>query len=171
MAGLVPKTLKDGAGVPFTAWFYDDDTALFGAHVLVDAITGNLIDLTSGAAGAPDGGVTSVQGVDNMKPVMTDWKGDGYETVAASQSDQVLGTTGASGDRISHIVIIPATKSPGAVTIKDGAGSAITVFAGGTDSLASLASFPIMLGMVSSAGAWSVTTGADVSVIAVGKFS
>jgi hypothetical protein len=57
-----------------------------------------------------------------------------YETVAASQTNQVLGGTGATGDYLNGVIIIPATTSPGAVSIKDGANAAITLFTGGTNS-------------------------------------
>lgn len=96
---------------------------------------------------------------------------DAYETVAASATDQSLGATGATGDYISHIVVVPTTTSPGAVTIKDGTGAAITVFAGGASSLNNLAPFAVPLGIRSKNGAWKVTTGATVSAIAVGNFS
>lgn len=93
-----------------------------------------------------------------------------YETVAASQSDQVLGGNGAAGNIISKLIIVPATTSPGAVSIKDGGGSAITVFTGGASSVSNLAPITVLLDAVSISGAWKVTTGANVSVIAVGKF-
>lgn len=94
-----------------------------------------------------------------------------YETVAASQTDQALGATGAAADYLSGLLIVPATKSPGAVSIKDGAGSAITVFTGGTDSVLSLVPFFVPVLAKSSSGAWKVTTGANVSVVATGNFS
>lgn len=94
-----------------------------------------------------------------------------YETVAASQTDQALGATGAAGDDIDGLLIVPANTSPGAVSIKDGDGSAITVFAGGSSSVSNLVPFPVPLGLRSLDGAWKITTGADVSVIAVGNFT
>ena len=97
--------------------------------------------------------------------------GTNYETVAASQTDQVLGTAGAAGDFLGGLLVVPATVSPGAVRIKDGAGSAITVFTGGATSVSNLVSFFVPINAVSVAGAWKVTTGANVSVFAVGKFS
>lgn len=93
------------------------------------------------------------------------------ESVAASQTTQVLGSTGASGDYLSHITIIPATVSPGSVQVKDGALTAFTVFTGGTDSLGALVPFTIPIGEVSVNGAWQVTTGANVSVRAAGNFT
>lgn len=93
-----------------------------------------------------------------------------YETVAASATAQVLGSTGAAGDTLSHLLIIPATVSPGAVSVLDSATS-MTVFTGGANSISNLIPFVIPLNMISVNGAWKVTTGASVSVIAVGKFT
>lgn len=95
---------------------------------------------------------------------------DKYETVAASQTAQVLGSTGAIGDYISGLLVIPATTSPGAVTLLDNATS-ITVFTGGAASVSNLVPFFIPLGMKSVSGAWKVTTGINVSVIGIGNFT
>jgi hypothetical protein len=93
-----------------------------------------------------------------------------YETVAASQTGQVLGGTGAKGDYLNFLLVVPATTAPGAISILDGATS-ITIFTGGASSVASLVAFPIPLGLFSVNGAWSITTGANVSVIATGRFT
>lgn len=93
-----------------------------------------------------------------------------YETVAASATAQVLGATGAAGDFISHIVIVPASTSPGNVTLLDGSTS-IPVFVGGGSSIGDNKAFAIPLQMTSVNGAWKVTTGLNVSVIAVGNFT
>jgi hypothetical protein len=93
-----------------------------------------------------------------------------YETVAASQTAQVLGATGATGDYVSGLLVVPATTSPGNVLLLDNATS-ITVFTGGASSVSNLVPFFIPLGMVSVSGAWKVTTGANVSVIGVGNFT
>lgn len=97
--------------------------------------------------------------------------GTEYETVAASQTNQTIGATGAAGDLLNGLLVIPTTTSPGAVAIKDGSGTAITVFAGGASSVSGLVPFFVPLGIRSAAGAWQVTTGANVSVIAVGDFT
>lgn len=94
--------------------------------------------------------------------------GYAYETVAASQTDQVLGATGKAGDFLHGLLIVPATTGAGTVSIKDGAGSAINVFVTGT--LADLTPIWLPLSMESAAGAWKVTTGANVSVIGIGVF-
>lgn len=93
-----------------------------------------------------------------------------YETVAASQTAQALGATGATGDYLAGLLVIPATTSPGNVLLLDNATS-ITVFTGGASSVATLHPFFIPIAAKSVSGAWKVTTGANVSVFAVGNFT
>jgi hypothetical protein len=93
-----------------------------------------------------------------------------YETVAASQTAQVLGATGATGDYLSHIEIQPASTSPGTVIILDNA-TPIYTFPGGATSVADLRPFTVPIGANSISGAWKITTGASVSVTAVGDFT
>jgi hypothetical protein len=93
-----------------------------------------------------------------------------YETVAASQTAQAIGATGAAGDYIAGILVIPATTSPGNVLLLDNATS-ITVFTGGASSVSNLVPFYIPLGYISVSGAWKITTGANVSCIAHGNFT
>lgn len=90
-----------------------------------------------------------------------------YETVAASQTAQVLGTTGATGDYLSGLLVVPATTTPGSISILDGSTS-ISVFVTGT---VTVVPFFIPLGIFSVSGPWKVTTGGSVSVIAIGRFS
>ena len=90
--------------------------------------------------------------------------------MAASQTAQVLGGTGGAGDYLSHLIVIPATTSPGNVLLLDNATS-ITLFPGGASSVASLAPITIPIGAFSVSGAWKVTTGANVSVVAFGDFA
>jgi hypothetical protein len=94
-----------------------------------------------------------------------------YEAVAASQSAQVMGSTGALGDSLYGVLIIPGTTSPGAVSITDGAGSAITIFAGGAASVTTLTPFFVTIGAKSTSGAWKITTGTNVTAIGVGLFT
>lgn len=93
-----------------------------------------------------------------------------YETIAASQTAQVMGGSGASGDFISHILVVPANLNPGNILLLDNAIS-ITVFAGGTGSVTTLHPFTIAISAVSASGAWKITTGASVSCMAVGNFT
>src|SRR6185437_11991026 len=73
-----------------------------------------------------------------------------YNTVAASQTAQVMsaingGATGATGDYLSHCVVIPTSTSPGVVTILDNT-TAIYSFPGGSSSLSNLVPFAIPVG-------------------------
>lgn len=90
-----------------------------------------------------------------------------YETVAASQTDQVLGTTGAAGDLL-HAVHCVWTAAPAAVSsIKDGTGSAINVF----EVRAAAGSQTVVLDIVSADGGWKMTTSTNMTCIGIGRFS
>lgn len=94
-----------------------------------------------------------------------------YEDVAASQNAQVIGSGGTErGQHLSHVIIFPATTSPGAVSLFDGDDEKV-IFAGGASSVSNLVPFTVYLGHDSKNGAFSITTGADVSVRAVGDFN
>ena len=62
------------------------------------------IEGVSGGQAVPVSGTVSITDISNAE----------YETVAASQTDQVLGATGATGDYLGDLLIVPATTSPGA---------------------------------------------------------
>lgn len=96
--------------------------------------------------------------------------GADYETVAASKTAQALGATGGTGDYLAALIIVPASVNAGNVLILDNTTS-ITVFPGGTASLVELKPIWVPLSMRSVNGAWKVTTGANVSVIAIGSFT
>lgn len=92
--------------------------------------------------------------------------------VAASQTNFVLQEdAGAVDDYLAVLMIVPGNTSPGAVTFKDGSGSSVTAFPGGANSVATLHPFPFIVNARSADGAWSVTTGANVTVWASGEFS
>lgn len=97
---------------------------------------------------------------------MIDFKTD-YETIAASQSDQIIGPAGAVGDILETLVITVATAATGTVSIKDGSGSAIPITAANTP----IGVYSVKIGARSTAGAWKVTTGAGATAVAIGKFS
>lgn len=104
--------------------------------------------------------------------VAVDWSADSYVFCAASTT-QLLGATGAIGDILDGVLIVPGTAAAGIVQIKDATGgTARTVFAGGgTTALPSLVPFFVPIGAASIAGGWYVITNANVTAIAVGKFS
>lgn len=93
-----------------------------------------------------------------------------YETVAASQTAQAMGATGATGDFLSHVVISPGTTSPGNVIILDNA-TAIYTFAGGASSVTGLNPIIIPVNAFSTSGAWKITTGANVTAVGFGDFT
>jgi hypothetical protein len=158
-----------------TAWTYGSG-AIGAGTPRVALATDSPGIITTGTAGAPSAVVLSVQGVASgtviptTNAALTNFGAGEYETVAASQTAQALGATGAAGDYISGILVIPATTSPGVVTLLDNATS-IPVFVGGASSVSNLVPFFIPLGMVSVSGAWKITTGANVSCIGIGNFT
>jgi hypothetical protein len=100
---------------------------------------------------------------------MSTYIGDQYETVAVGQTDQVLGGTGAAGDYLAMLTCVVSAAATSTVSIKDGAGSAISVLPANVG--AGIGTYTIPLGLTSLSGAWKVTTGAGVSVIASGRFT
>lgn len=89
-----------------------------------------------------------------------------YETVAASQTAQVLGGAGAAGDYLHRLIVTVNTAATSTVTIIDGATSIPIVPAN-----VSVGVLSIELDMASISSGWKVTTGAGVTVVGVGKFS
>lgn len=94
-----------------------------------------------------------------------------YETVAASQTAQVMGATGAAGDYLSHVIVSPGTAGCGVVTVLDNATTIAAFPGGGTTALSNLIPFVIPIGLISTSGAWKITTGANVTCVGVGKFT
>lgn len=97
-----------------------------------------------------------------------------YLAIPASSTKTPFGSNKNSEQVLVGLLIVPATTSPGAVSIYDGTGSAMTVFTGGATSVADLKSFFIPLGIRSNSGTngtvgWQITTGTNVSVIAIGS--
>ena len=95
-----------------------------------------------------------------------------YEHVSASATAQVLGTTGAIGDYIHRLVCTVTTAATGNVLIVDGTGVGVlthTVLPASPGG--GIGVYNIELNAVSQNGAWKITTGAGVEVMAVGIFS
>lgn len=102
----------------------------------------------------------------NQKVIINE--GD-YQVVAASQTAKPLGANGGQvGDFLTRLIILPATLAAGSISLLDGATST-PIFVSGT--LSNLAPITIEIGARSVNGAWSLTTGANVSVLAVGNFT
>ncbi len=84
-----------------------------------------------------------------------------YETVAASQTTQDLGATGAEGDLLRRVIV---TANTGICTIFDGIVAVIVL-------PASTPIGSIEIGLRSVTGAWNVTTAAATAITAVGVFT
>ena len=91
-----------------------------------------------------------------------------YEHVAVSQTAQVLGGTGATGDYIHRLCCTVSTAATGNVIIIDGAFShtILPALPGG-----GIGQYNIELNAISRNGPWKITTGAGVEVLAIGIFS
>ena len=92
-----------------------------------------------------------------------------YETVAASQTDQVMGPVGAAGDYLDRLIITVNTAATAATSIKDGGGSSIAIMPNSPGG--GVGVYVVAIKAHSRAGAWKVTTGAGSTVLAVGNFT
>jgi len=90
-----------------------------------------------------------------------------YEHVAASQTAQVLGGTGATGDYLHRVAVTVSTAATSAVQLNDSGVLVHTLVPANTP----IGCYSIELNMSSATGAWSITTAAGVEVMAVGIFS
>jgi hypothetical protein len=92
-----------------------------------------------------------------------------YEHVAASQTAQVLGGTGAAGDYIHRLACTVSTAATGTVSILDGATFTHLLLPASPGG--GVGQYDIELNVRSRNGAWKITTGAGVEVLAIGIFS
>ncbi len=153
------------------------------ASPTANTVLGRLKDILTLTVLAAGSAIIGKVGIDQTTPgttnlvsntPLTNFGAGEYETVAASATAQALGATGATGDYLSGILVVPASTSPGSVTLYDGSSSpdvGITLFTGGATSVSNLVPFFIPLGMISRTGAWKVTTGSSVSCIGIGNFT
>lgn len=93
-----------------------------------------------------------------------------YEEVAAGQTDQILGVTGAVGDYLESIVISVNTAATSACSIKDGNGSAIPLTPANTPIGVYTVPFRSRCRNATTPG-WKVTTAAGVTAVGIGKFT
>ena len=89
-----------------------------------------------------------------------------YETVAPSQTAQVLGVTGAKGDVLTNLIITVSATATSTVTLLDGATSYALVAAN-----TPIGVYMLNFDAQSVSGAWKITTGAGASVFATGVFA
>ena len=159
-------TMKDASNTD-RVFKTTDNSNVHTQHTNVDTLpslpagTNNIGDVDIASMPAIPAGVNNIGHVG----------GTDYEAVAASSTNQIMGATGALGDFLSHITVVPTSVNPGVVQIKDGGNAAITVFAGGTGSITTLHPFTIMIGAKTTNGTWQITTGANLSCIVFGDFT
>ena len=89
-----------------------------------------------------------------------------YEHVAASQTAQVLGSTGAIGDYLHRLVITVSATATSTVSLLDNTTSHVLVAAN-----TAIGVYSIEMNTFSKNGAWKITTGAGAEVIAMGNFT
>ena len=185
VAANTDKTSVGGTAIGAMANFGTTPGAVKGEGVNASVFLGTTAPSTgSGASGSGTQRVTpandTAAGVSPVKssvPVVSG--GNIWNTTAASLTAVKLsstsgGTTGTTGDYLSHCVITPTSTSPGAVQVFDGTNTAandVINFAGGASSVSNLVPFSVPVGSLSINGAWEITTGANVSVSCYGKFT
>ena len=91
-----------------------------------------------------------------------------FETVAASQTAQIIGSRGAIGDFVHSVVITSNTAATATVTLLDGAVEIPLLVGSATTPLGV---FTVILDAASTTGPWKVTTGAGATVVVTGLFS
>jgi hypothetical protein len=89
-----------------------------------------------------------------------------YEHVAFSQTDQILGTTGAIGDYLHRLVVSVTTAATGTVVITDGA-----FVHGLVRPNTPIGTYSIEMNAISKNTGWKITTGAGAEVLAMGNFT
>ncbi|MBM3491284.1 MAG: hypothetical protein FJX68_12715 [Alphaproteobacteria bacterium] len=89
-----------------------------------------------------------------------------YETVAAGQTNQVIGVTGATGDRLERVLVAVTTAATSTFSIIDGS---TTVFAGTAN--IPIGVYDLTFQLLSTAGSWKATTGAGVALTVIGRFT
>jgi hypothetical protein len=86
--------------------------------------------------------------------------------VAASQTAQVLGGTGAVGDYLHRIVVTVTTTGTSTLSVLDNSTTVLTMAAN-----TPVGVYSLEINAASASGPWKITTGAGVTVLAVGFFT
>lgn len=148
------------------SWVLSAGSALIGKVQLSDGTNHAAVRAGSSAAVAGDAAVVVAIRPDSIRDTYAE-----YETVAASQTDTILGATGAVGDYLATVWIHPATAGCGSVVVKDGTTTIYTFPGGGTTALPTLAPIAWSPGIYAVSAGFKITTGANVAVLAVGDFT
>ena len=89
-----------------------------------------------------------------------------YETVAASQTAQVLGGAGAVGDYLHRLVVTVTATGTSTLSLLDNSTTVLTMAAN-----TPVGVYSLEINAASASGPWKITTGAGVTVMAVGFFT
>lgn len=169
MSNITTVTLTSGLGTAGTGTISTLDNFTGATQGLNIAASGTQVTQTGGALdiNVKSGGNANGRAVPGSSaPVVQ--ASQTYQDVPASQTAVVLGSTGATGDWLDGILVIPETTGAGTVVLLDNATS-VNIFVTGT--LTSLVPFFIPMGCLSKNGAWKITTNANVHVRAIGNFT
>ena len=110
--------------------------------------------------------------VDTLGQVLLSSDTGHYETVAASQTDQILGVTGGVGDFLRRLVITVNTALTAAVSIKDGNGASIPILPNSPGGGVGVYVVEFNAKCVNTVTpGWKVTTGAGATVMGIGQFT
>ena len=92
-----------------------------------------------------------------------------YKTVAASQTTAQISREGSgNGDVLHTLTVFAPSSTPGAITLFDGSNTIGTIPAGAGDGTKP---YTLLLDITSNTSkGFNITTGASVSVLAVGRF-
>lgn len=132
-----------------------------GISVAITNANANIVALAGGTVAAGTAGA----------PVVAADQYSTHKEVGAGATATVLGATGAIGDYLAYVTVFPGIAACGVVTVLDGA-AVVGTFAGGTvTALPSLVPFTIQIGAFCTSAGWKITTGASVTVSAIGKFT
>ena len=127
------------------------------------------IEYIHDASGAAIHRTDKAYGEDEVNDVVRVEEQNIFKQVAASQTDSMLGSTGAIGDYLEKLIIVVETPATAKVTIKDGNGSARTMFPNSPGG--GIGTYVVPVGALSEAGGWSVTTLAGSTVHCIGRFT
>lgn len=162
--------ITPGSGVNIATYDITEDTETKKIQrVALTDSTGAAVSLVSGAIpiNVSSGGNANGRAVPGSSaPVVL--ASQTYQDVAASQTATVLGSTGATGDWLDGVLVIPETTAAGTIALLD-LSTSVNIFVTGT--LTSLVPFYIPMGCLSKNGAWKITTGANVHIRAFGNFT
>lgn len=146
------------------------ETAIASTNTKLDTLATHvdtletLIAATNTALGLANTSLDNIEAsTSSAAPTIVTAEASSWQYIAASATDTAAGN---AADLLDSLLVVPTSKSPGAVSFEDGAGTNYTLFAGGADSLTTLIPFPIDMRNIVAGTAWEITTGTGLAVFA-----